>query len=232
VSLFALAAYLGVESVWDLLGRAEPAASVPGVVLAVMPVLAGPSPRLPRCWGRGRRCRRPPDLAVRMAVGGAAGRPGRQRRPAPLSVSTLASSSPLLSAAGQWMAQRGSAGLYLRVNVAAGARDSERSGMCLSQGSCRWNRWSGRREKAEYQCKGRAIAGLARRERTGAGAPRADTVFGPGLTTAVAGGPTPRPLGRQRQASRGTTRKAGGINPPAFPSGASKPSGRRVSAGS
>ena len=35
-----LAAYLGVESVRDLLGRAEPAASGPGVVLAVMPVLA------------------------------------------------------------------------------------------------------------------------------------------------------------------------------------------------
>jgi divalent metal cation (Fe/Co/Zn/Cd) transporter len=45
VSFFALAAYVGVESVRDLLGRAEPEASVPGIVLAglslvVMPLLA------------------------------------------------------------------------------------------------------------------------------------------------------------------------------------------------
>jgi hypothetical protein len=45
VSFFALAAYVGVESTRDLLGRSEPEASVPGIVLAglslvVMPVLA------------------------------------------------------------------------------------------------------------------------------------------------------------------------------------------------
>lgn len=47
---------------------------------------AGPGQaRLPRCWVAGGGVRGQPDLAVRMAVGGAAGRPGRQRRPAPLS---------------------------------------------------------------------------------------------------------------------------------------------------
>jgi divalent metal cation (Fe/Co/Zn/Cd) transporter len=45
LSFFALAAYVGVESTRDLLGRAEPEASVPGIVLAglslvVMPLLA------------------------------------------------------------------------------------------------------------------------------------------------------------------------------------------------
>jgi divalent metal cation (Fe/Co/Zn/Cd) transporter len=45
VSFFALAAYVGVASARDLLGRAEPEASIPGIVLAalslvVMPVLA------------------------------------------------------------------------------------------------------------------------------------------------------------------------------------------------
>jgi hypothetical protein len=45
VSFFALAAYVGVESTRDLLGRAEPEVSVPGIVLAglslvVMPLLA------------------------------------------------------------------------------------------------------------------------------------------------------------------------------------------------
>ena len=45
VSFFALAAYVGVESTRDLLGRSEPEASIPGIVLAalslvVMPVLA------------------------------------------------------------------------------------------------------------------------------------------------------------------------------------------------
>ena len=44
-SFFVLAAYVGVESTRDLLGRAEPEASIPGIVLAalslvVMPVLA------------------------------------------------------------------------------------------------------------------------------------------------------------------------------------------------
>jgi divalent metal cation (Fe/Co/Zn/Cd) transporter len=45
VSFFALAAYVGVESTRDLVGRAEPEASIPGIVLAglslvVMPLLA------------------------------------------------------------------------------------------------------------------------------------------------------------------------------------------------
>ncbi len=45
VSFFALAAYIGIDSIRDLLGRAEPEASLPGIVLAalslvVMPVLA------------------------------------------------------------------------------------------------------------------------------------------------------------------------------------------------
>ena len=45
VSFFALAAYVGVESIRDLLGRAEPQASLPGIILAglslvVMPLLA------------------------------------------------------------------------------------------------------------------------------------------------------------------------------------------------
>jgi hypothetical protein len=45
VSFLALAAYVGVESTRDLLGRVEPEASIPGIVLAglslgVMPVLA------------------------------------------------------------------------------------------------------------------------------------------------------------------------------------------------
>jgi divalent metal cation (Fe/Co/Zn/Cd) transporter len=45
VSFFALATYVGVESTRDLIGRSEPEASIPGIVLAavslvVMPVLA------------------------------------------------------------------------------------------------------------------------------------------------------------------------------------------------
>jgi divalent metal cation (Fe/Co/Zn/Cd) transporter len=45
VSFFALAAYVGIESTRDLLGRSEPEASLPGIVLAalslvVMPMLA------------------------------------------------------------------------------------------------------------------------------------------------------------------------------------------------
>ncbi len=45
LSFFALAAYVGVEGVRDLLGRAEPEASIPGIALAtlslvVMPLLA------------------------------------------------------------------------------------------------------------------------------------------------------------------------------------------------
>jgi hypothetical protein len=45
VSFFALAVYVGVESTRDLVGRAEPEASIPGIVLAglslvVMPLLA------------------------------------------------------------------------------------------------------------------------------------------------------------------------------------------------
>jgi divalent metal cation (Fe/Co/Zn/Cd) transporter len=45
VSFLALAAYVGFESTRDLLGRAEPEASIPGIALAalslvVMPVLA------------------------------------------------------------------------------------------------------------------------------------------------------------------------------------------------
>jgi len=64
VSFLALAAYVGVESTRDLLGRVEPEASIPGIVLAglslgVMPVLAEPNARSRRSWGRGRRCRRP-----------------------------------------------------------------------------------------------------------------------------------------------------------------------------
>jgi hypothetical protein len=64
VSFFALAAYVGIESIRDLLGQVQPQASLPGIVLAglslvVMPVLARPSARSPQCWGRGRRCQRP-----------------------------------------------------------------------------------------------------------------------------------------------------------------------------
>ena len=45
VSFFALTAYVGIESTRDLLGRAEPEASLPGIILAglslvVMPMLA------------------------------------------------------------------------------------------------------------------------------------------------------------------------------------------------
>jgi len=84
LSFFALAAYVGVESLRDLLSRSEPEASLPGIILAglslvVMPVLArakqGGAGTGVACRGVGSQ----PDLAVRMVVGGAAGRPGRQR---------------------------------------------------------------------------------------------------------------------------------------------------------
>jgi hypothetical protein len=56
VSFLALAAYVGVESIRDLLGRSQPGASLPGIVLAPCRWWScrcwpGPSARSPRCWG-------------------------------------------------------------------------------------------------------------------------------------------------------------------------------------
>jgi len=87
VSFFALAAYVGVESTRDLLGQVQPEASIPGIVLAAVSLVA--MPLLARGQAQGRPGARlagggvggQPDLAVRMVVGGAAGRLGRERRP-------------------------------------------------------------------------------------------------------------------------------------------------------
>lgn len=78
VSFFALAAYVGVESSRDLLGRVEPEVSLPGIVLAalslvVMPRLAGPSAKSPGPGVAGGGVGGQPDLAVRPALGRAAG---------------------------------------------------------------------------------------------------------------------------------------------------------------
>jgi hypothetical protein len=86
VSFFALAAYVGVESIRDLLGRAEPQASLPGIHSG-WTVAGGHAPASPgQAQGRpgtgvaGGGVGGQPDLAVRAALGGAAGGAGRQRR--------------------------------------------------------------------------------------------------------------------------------------------------------
>jgi hypothetical protein len=86
VSFFALAAYVGIESTRDLLGRSEPEASIPGIVLAtlslvVMPVLARAKRKVAPVLGSRAAMSEANQTSLCMVVGGAAGRPGRQRRP-------------------------------------------------------------------------------------------------------------------------------------------------------
>jgi hypothetical protein len=86
MSFFALAAYVGVESTRDLLARAEPAASFPGHRpgrhVAGGHAGAGPGQAQGGAGAgvTGGDVGSQPDLPVCMAVGGAPGRPGRQRR--------------------------------------------------------------------------------------------------------------------------------------------------------
>jgi hypothetical protein len=57
VSFLALAAWVGVESIRDLLGRAEPEASLPGIILAARAAIGVQNP-CPKSTSHSHRCRR------------------------------------------------------------------------------------------------------------------------------------------------------------------------------